>query len=294
MNISTNRLLAVIFVLFVVMLFALSKKRQSSIAPPDTKNTAPVAVEKPTPQVIQNIPSSPNAVSPAEFQSLVKKHRGEKEIGLQRMPLPREGNQAQLKVVLSIKPSCSPGDADAILLDLAKAPSHRLLATFEDLSESQKPMTWEVPQSLFKEGRAEKVFWVPVHPEPVQYGFFLCTANKSDNTCSDKKVQDINEIFTEHLTKKPNAGQQLRNIFFQYFLIDDRGLASFSQISKGDKVYDKLKKYADETKAPGKPNRAEIDVMKTTLKTVDSLPAVFSKDKLILQLPKFKESACRR
>lgn len=209
------------------------------------------------------------------------------------MALQRNGNQAQLKVVLSLKPSCTPGDADAILLDLAKASSHKLLATFEDLSENQKPMTWEVPQSLFKEGRAEKVFLVPIKPDPVQYGFFLCTANNSDTTCSDKKVQDINEIFTEHLTKKPSAGQQLRSIFFQYFLVDERGLASFSKVSKGEKVFEKLKNYVNETHASGKPNRAEIDSTKNMLKVIDSLPAVFSKDKLILELPKFKETACR-
>jgi len=293
MTLQTNRLLAVVFVLFIVMVVVFSKKRESSVSVQETKNPTPSLLEKSAPKIIQDLSNPPTASSRAEFQSLIKKDRAEKEIGLQRMALPREGNQAQLKVVLSIKPSCAPGDADAILLDLEKAPSHRLLATFEDLSENQKSLTWEVPQSLFKEGRAEKVFQVPVHSEPIQYGFFLCTANKNDTTCSDKKVQDINEIFTEHLTKKPNAGQQLRNIFFQYFLVDDRGLASFSQISKGEKVYDKLKKYVDETKAPGKPNRAEIDTMKTTLKTVDSLPAVFSNDKLILQLPKFKESACR-
>jgi hypothetical protein len=285
--------IAIVIVVVVVVVFALSKKNRSVPLVSDPGNSKTENAPPPRPKVIENGPKLNQEISRSEFQTLIKKDKLEKEIGLQRMPLPREGNQALLKVVIAITPSCSPGDADAILLDLAKDSSHKLLATFEDLSENQKPLTWEVPQSLFKEGKAETLFKVPVLPDPTQYGFYLCTANGSDTTCKDKKIQDINEIFTEHLTKKSNAGQQLRNIFFQYFIVDERGLAALSKFSKGQKVFDKLKRYTEEAKIQNKSNRSDINWVKKTVETIDSLPAAFSKDKLVLQLPKFREAACR-
>lgn len=283
--------LALIVGLLVLAILIFSKKHNSSKTLSKTGIDAPT--QNPDSSFLKTMTESSGMVERYRFQTILKKDRMEKEIGIKRMTLPTEGKNAILNVVLTIKPSCSPGDADAIIQDLSKVSSHRVLATLEDLAGKQKNLYWEIPQSFFKQGRAENTFKIPVDEAPTQYGFFLCTANSSDSSCSDKKIRDINEIFTEHLTKKPNAGQELRNIFFQYFLIDDRGIAALSKPYQGDKIYGKLKQYADEFKAPSKANHLEIDFAKKAIQTINSLPAVFTKNRLVLELPKFKESACR-
>ncbi len=285
----------VVLALTMVLIFIVFKKREGhltfSLGTPVEQSSS----ERKEPQIVKSEKTIPFSSGGTAYQALVKKDRAEKLAGLKRMALPKEGELAQLKIVISIKPICNPGDADAILMDLKAAPNHKLLATLEDLSGKGKSLSWDIPSSLFKEKKAENIFKVPVSSEPTQYGFFICTANESDTTCSDKEVKDVNEIFTEHLTKKVGAGQELRNIFFQYFLVDERGLAAFTEgvNGRGNQVFDRLKKYVDEVKAPGKANRAEIDFAKNALKKIDSLPSVFSGDKLVLLIPKFTGSACQ-
>jgi len=253
---------------------------------PNPKANAQI-IDLKTPQV------SKEQIGKLNFQQLVQRDKAEKSIGLKRMPLEVDGGKASLKVVLKLKPSCSPGDADAILQELTMDPSHKLLATFEDITGKEKGLSWEVPETLLKNGIAETVFKVPVKPEPSQYGFFLCTAKKNDSTCIEKEVSDINTIFTEHLTQNSSSEEVVRNIFFQYFIVDERGLATFTRIPKFDGPYQNLKQYLNDVNAPGKSNRAEIDAMKENLQTLDSLPSIFSQGTLVLELPKFRETACQ-
>ncbi len=287
------KMIAVVGVVILIALIVF--KKRSSYTPSLTAPKATKDIVKPKAfEIVESKKTTPLPPSSISYQVIVKRDKMEKTVGLKRMALPMEGEEAVLSVTLSIKPVCHPGDADAILKDLKAEPSHKLLATLEDLSGQGKSFSWDIQQSIFKDGKAEKVFKIPVKADSSQYGFFVCTANSSDNTCSDKNIKDVNQIFTEHLTKQPNAGKEVRNIFFQYFLIDERGISTFNRIPRGDgnPAFDNLKKHIIETNALGKPNHAEVDFVKKALKTNDSLPAVFSNGNLILELPKFKERAC--
>lgn len=291
MNIKLKHIVLFVVAILLVVLF-IKRKPREEIA---TLIQSPLSLEptRQKPEVIQSKQAIKGNSSGLSFSVIVARNKKEKAIGLKRMVLRREEGNALLNVKLTIKPACHPGDADAILKDLKAAPSHKLLAVLEDIAGNKKPLAWDLPAELFKQGHAEHLFKIPIKSEPSQYGFFICTAGSSDNTCSEKPTKDINEIFTEHLLKKPNAGRELRNIFFQYFLVDERGLAAFSGIPNGKQAFAELKKYTEEIKATGKTNRVELEFAKNAIQNIRSLPAVFSKDKLILELPKFQESACQ-
>ena len=169
-----------------------------------------------------------------------------------------------------------------------------LLGTLEGMSAGTKSFSWEVPKDFLTGGVAKKQFKIAATTKPIQLGFYLCTAKGGDKTCQNKKVRDINEIFTEHLTKKPKAGEEERVIFYQYFLVDDRGLTAFQGYPKGEQQFDELKKYAGVRKFQGEKINEGIDKAKAALTTLVSLPVVFNKDSLTIELPKYDVAACAK
>lgn len=285
-----NLALTLLAVLLVVTILLMTRTSDQ-----ESEKTKNLQIKEPIPELIDLKQSKPHSDpnSKISFQALVQRDKSEKSIGLKRMPLQISEGEANLKVILTLKPSCNPGDADAIIQELTAAPDHKLLASFEDLSGQQKSISWDVPQNFLRLGKAENTFRVPVKTETAQYGFFLCIAQKNDTTCSEKEVTDVNKIFTKHLTQNSIEEEILRTIFFQYFLVDDRGLAAFTRVSKFDEPYEKLKQYLDTVKAPGKANRSEIDLAQQNMQTLESLPSIFSQGTLILELPKFREVACK-
>ncbi len=226
-----------------------------------------------------------------ELIKVISWDRTEQRIGLKRTPLEMKNQEALLPVEIVTKGTCFPGDADAIEKDLQLAPEHRLLATLENLSGGGKPLLWEVPGSLFKEGSAKTVFRVSVSEEPKQYGFYLCTANASEKSCRDKVTKDVNEIFTEHLRNDPQAGKERRNIFFQYVLLDKRGLAAFMKPPKGERPFEELKKYAQDRKIAGDLGK-EVNLAQDKMKTLASYPVVFQSKGIKIELPKYNIAAC--
>lgn len=246
--------------------------QQTRILPQEEKTTTPEQLEK--------------------YRELVKWEKEERKLDLKRMPLKVVNGEAILQVELVTKGTCFPGDANAIEMDLKAAPNHRLLATVEELSGKAETISWKVPETFLKEGSAKQEFKLKVSEEPVQYGFFLCTASSADSRCGDKPVKDINEIFSEHIRKDENAGKETRNIFFQYFMVDTRGISAFSGIQKHDKKFDELKKYAVERKMKNKNFENEIDVAKKNMKTLLSYPFQFDGKKLSIELPQYNVAAC--
>ncbi len=293
MKINVKVILVLVGVVFIGALVLRKKRSSLETFKPENKvaESAPAAPspEILTPEQVQALPRSQGNI-----QTIVQRDKMEKAVGFKQMPLTVEGGEAKLKVVLSVKPVCHPGDADAFIQDLKAEPSHKILASLEELTGKERKISWEIPKTIFKDGKAEKVFQIPVGPDPVQYGFFICTAKSRDTFCGDKPLKDVNEIFTEHMNKQPNAGKEPRNIFFQYFLVDDRGISGLTHIPKGpgNPIFDNLKKYVQDSKIESKPNHEEIELVKKGLKANSSLPAVFDNGTLTLVLPKFKESAC--
>jgi hypothetical protein len=226
------------------------------------------------------------------YRQLVRWEKEERKLDLKRMPLKIVNGEAILNVELVTKGTCFPGDANAIEMELKASPNHRLLATVEELSGKADTLSWKVPENFLKEGSAKHEFKLKVSEEPTQYGFFLCTASSADSRCGDKPVKDINEIFTEHIRKDENAGKETRNIFFQYFMVDSRGISSFSGIPKNDQKFEGLKKYAQERKMKNKAFEKEIDIAKNNMKTLLSFPFQFDGKKLTVELPQYNVAAC--
>lgn len=278
----------VLLILLGVMLF-----RNKKASEPMTSSEIPVveSVNKSEPQIIDPRGGLPSRMSPAQVKAWEKQDLMERKLGFQNFNLPKEGGDSVLNVELRVKGGCTPGDADAIDMDLKAAPSHQLLAKLEGMSRSTVSFNWNVPADLLTKKTAKNRFKLKATQEPLQLGFYLCTS-KSGGSCQDKKVRDINEIFTEHLTKKPNAGQEERLIFYQYFLLDDQGLRTFEGYPRGKDHFDNLKKYAEERKFQGQNINEGIDKAQQALETMVSLPVSFEKDTLIVTLPQFDEAAC--
>jgi len=233
-----------------------------------------------------------SAQQAAKYQQMVKWEKEERRLDLKRMPLKVVNGEAILQVEVVTKGTCFPGDANAIEMDLNASPNHGLLVTVEELSGKQKNLSWQVPKDFLKEGIAKHEFKLKVSEEPTQYGFFLCTAGSGDSRCGDKPVKDINEIFTEHIRKDENAGKETRNIFFQYFFVDERGISSFSSYAKNDAKFEDLKKYAKGRKITNENYEKEIDVAKKNMKTLMSYPFSFDGKKIKVELPQYNVAAC--
>jgi hypothetical protein len=232
------------------------------------------------------------SVSPETVARWAKWHLKEKELGMRSLSLPKAGKNSLLEIFIQVTPGCTPGDADAIAMELKAAPQHRLLATLEGMSQGLKSFSWELPQDFLSTGQAQNKFEIPATEEPLQYGFYLCLASSGEKSCQNKKIIDINKIFTEHLTKASNAGQEEHVIFYQYLLVDEKGVSIFQESPRGQQRFDELKKYAAERKFQGDNANQGIDQAKEALQTLLSLPIVLEKDHLILELPKYDARAC--
>lgn len=216
----------------------------------------------------------------------------QRKMGLSTYPIPIVNNEAILDLEVVTTGSCFPGDANAIAMELKSSRSHKLLATLESLSGDGKSLSWDLPKSFFGIGKVEHEFRLPVSSEPVQYAFYLCTAESSDTSCRSKPVKDINEIFTDHIQKNPQAGKEPRNIFFQYFILDERGLTAFADIPKGEQRFEELKKYLQERQSSEKKMGESIALTKKNTQTLASLPFQFDGKKLKVELPEYRQEAC--
>lgn len=272
----------------LVSVFLIFKSRKTSVTPE-------VEVVSQENQQIRIVSPEEQKATPqqvARYQQLVKWEKEERRLDLKRMPLKIANGEAVLNVEIVTKGTCFPGDANAIEMDLKASPNHRLLVTVEELSGKADTLSWKIPENFLKEGSAKHEFKLKVSEEPAQYGFFLCTASSADSRCGDKPVKDINEIFTEHIRKDENAGKETRNIFFQYFMVDTRGISAFSGTPKNDQKFEGLKKYAQERKMKNKAFDKEIDVAKKNMKTLLSYPFQFDGKKLTVELPQYNVAAC--
>lgn len=253
-------------------------------------------IEQPDPDTkVTLIPKDKAEQSPEHekrFQQLVRWEVQERQLDLKRMPLEMRNGEALLKVKLALKPVCFPGDADAIDLELDASPNHRLLVTIEPLSETKDNLSWTLPDNFLKKGLAEHEFKIRVSDKPLQYGFFLCTAESNDSRCGDKPVEDVNVIFREHIRGDKHAGKTPRNIFFQYFLADTRGLSAFSGTDKRQPPFEKLKNYLKERHEGNTHLDREVDLAKKHTKALKSFPFRFEGNTLQIELPQYQASAC--
>lgn len=244
-----------------------------------------------SPKVVDPTDPSGPTLDKDQYQNLVLWEMTERKIGLKRTPVPVVRGEASINVELVVQDSCTPGDADAIELDLKMVPSHKILVSVEHLSDINKSLHWNVPYDFLKTGNIKHQFTLPVDEKPTQYGFFLCTANGSDTSCRSKTVRDFNEIFTEHLKKDPGAGQELRTLFFQYFFLDGRGLTAFSGFPKAEK-FAALKTYLRERKAVGGDLEEGIQSVQNNMQTLRSLPFNFRNSSIRIELPKYNVKTC--
>jgi len=216
----------------------------------------------------------------------------EREISLKRTPVEIQNGEAILHVQLVSKSACFPGDANAIEMELKASPGHKLMVTLEKMGEGASSATWDVPSDFLEREEAHSILTLPVEKRPAQYGFYLCTAKREDTSCKGKRVQDLNLVFSEHVRKMPGAGKEPRTIFFQYFLLDDRGLAAFSQAKNNDQQFQNLKLYAKERSVDAIDLNREIDSVKENMATLASLPFVFDGKSITIELPKYDVKSC--
>lgn len=287
----------ILALVFVIALFILLQKTQSNMGLSPSQNET-ISNEFPSaPQIIDPNQQTQYQQTPATIeraQKMAKIILQEKQIGMIGMELPKEGDYSILNIDLKINPGCNPGDADAIAMELNAAPTHKLLATVEGMNTKDQNFSWEIPKDFLSTGKAEHQFKIKTGEEPIQFGFYLCTANSNDKTCQDKEVTDMNVIFTEHLTKAERLGEKTRVIFYQYLLMDTNGLSVFEEPPKGDQKISELKKYAQERKFQGDKVEQGIDRAKKELQTLLSMPIKLGKDKIKLELPKYDAAACAR
>ncbi|NDC26162.1 MAG: hypothetical protein EB078_13675 [Proteobacteria bacterium] len=146
--------------------------------------------------------------------------------------------------------------------------------------------------SVFTQGRAEHRFELPVSHEPVQYGFYLCTTEGSDQSCRQKKVVDLNDVFTEHIQKLPQAGKELRTLFFQYLFLDDRGFTTFVDIPLGEQKFQQLKSYLKQRSTSKNDLDNAVDMSQSNIKTLQSLPFQFDGTTIKVALPEYQPQMC--
>jgi len=218
----------------------------------------------------------------------------ERQIELKRLPLIRKEQNSVLNVEIRMKPNCRPGDADAIQMDLKAAPDHKVMATLEPLGSNYQSFHWDFPSDFVSQGSIFNQFLIPQEQKPTLWGFYVCTADLKDTSCKNKATTDINDIFKEHITKSPKAGRQKRNIFFQVFLLDDWGLVAFADVPKESKRFEALKKYAGERGIASKESEQALNTSQKQMETLLSLPFSFNGNKLTVNLPKYRISACSK
>ncbi|MFM8269248.1 MAG: hypothetical protein ACKN9V_03585 [Pseudomonadota bacterium] len=218
----------------------------------------------------------------------------ERQMELKRLPLPRQNENSILDVEIYLQPTCRPGDADAIQMDLKAAPNHKVMVTLEPFSKGGTSFQWDLPSDFTNKESLSNRFVIPQGDKPSLWGFYICTGDSRDTSCKEKAVIDINDIFTEHVNKDPQAGRQLRNIFFQLFLLDDWGMVAFSDVPKENKRFEQFKTYAKERGLSAKESDPAIAVSEKNMVTLLSLPFSFSGKKLSVKLPKYRAAACSK
>jgi len=287
-----NKPILVLLVVLTVLLAVLVVRSKSRVMPSAALESPTSAnLSKTEPQVIDSNHGLPPRMPSEQVKAWEKQDLAERQLEFQNFLLPKEGSDSVLNIELKILPSCFPGDADAIGMDLKASPTFKLLGTLEGMSRGTLSESWEVPKDLFSKGSATTRFKLKARKEPLQLGFYVCTS-KDGTSCQGKKVRDINDIFTEHLTKKSRAGQEERMIYYQYFLLDERGLRAFQGNPKGKAHFENLKKYAAERQFQGKDVNEGIDKAKEALETLISMPVKFEKETLIVSLPKYDAVEC--
>lgn len=287
-----NKSILILLGVLIVLLGLLVARSKSRLAPPVTLQSPPSEnIPKAEPQVVDSTRGLPSRMSSEQVKAWDKQDLAERQLELQNFLLPKEGADSVLNIELKILPSCFPGDADAIGMDLKASPSYKLMGTLEGMSRGTVSESWEVPKDLFSKGSAKTRFKLKARKEPLQLGFYVCTS-KEGLSCQGKKARDINDIFTEHLTKKSGAGQEERMIYYQYFLLDEKGLRAFQGNPKGKDHFENLKKYAAERQFQGKDVNQGIDKAKEALETLISMPVKFEKETLIVSLPKYDAVEC--
>ncbi|MFM8316525.1 MAG: hypothetical protein ACKOA8_19770 [Deltaproteobacteria bacterium] len=280
-----------------VVLMLIMLKTRSQVATVQSENAlsqSPVSAIPPSSgsAEIAAIPT-PQLMSPQQVVEWEKKDLALRNANMTTLSLPKEGEDSVLNIELKVKMGCQPGDADAIAMDLKAAPENRLLATLEGMSQGTKSFSWEVPKEFLSSGVTRTQFKIKASKDPIQLGFYLCTS-KGGNSCQNKKIKDINEIFNEHLLAKKDAGKEERVIFYQYFLLDENGLSLFEKSPQGKQPFDEIKKMSQERKFQGQRVEAGIDKAQEAIETLRSLPVIFQKDTLILELPKYDVAACAK
>ncbi|NBT57472.1 hypothetical protein EBT16_01695 [bacterium] len=218
--------------------------------------------------------------------------RTERKIQLKRTSVPMLNGQAFLRIELKITGSCYPGDANAIELDLKNAPNHKLLVTLESLLDGGRGESWDVPSDFLTSGSASTTLKLPVQAVPGQYGFYICTAGRFDRSCRDKTITDLNIVLTEHARNVSGAGKGTRTLFLQYFLLDERGLASFATAHVKDKDFEQVKFYAKERGVQSKDLDKTFDGLSRNMSLLGSLPFVFDEKSITIELPKYDMEAC--
>jgi len=214
----------------------------------------------------------------------------ERSIGLKRTPLAFENGKALLNLEILTTPSCNPGDADAIEMHLKAAPSQKLLISVQTASQ-QTIDFWDVPLAFLKGAKLTHQFTLPVEDIPKSYGLFLCTAPLEENHCNQAPLRDLNEVFTMHLRKDPGLSEQRVQIFFQYFFVDEIGLAAFSGFPKPHK-FASLKRYLQERDVTGVEAGRFIDESQQQMTTLLSFPFVFDNKTVRVQLPQYDARTC--
>lgn len=291
---KTVTILAAVFGVAFVFLIFRTKSRVENLNLTNSNEAVTAVDEAPKKSIVLESDSEFTrlAVNTKISEENTKWQLAEKRLNMKGTSLPKRGGEVLLNVELKKSPSCTPGDADAIEMDLKSAPENQLLVTLESMSRGPKSFYWEVPREFSTQGSANKTFQISVKREPLQFGLYVCTARLGTKSCQEKKVRDVNEIFTEHFTKKANAGKEERVIFYQYLLIDDRGLSAFQESARGEQQFNELKGYARERKFQGDNVEAGIDSAKNNLETLLSLPVAFEKNKIVVELPKYDAMAC--
>lgn len=261
-------------------------------SPPATESDNSMAVPDTAIHILKPDSAHSNVKSKIPYQTLVRWDEAERNTRLKRLPLKVENGTVALNISLVLKGTCFPGDANAIEMDLKAAPNHKLMATLESLSAGGPSYSWDIPPEFLKERTATKTFTIPLSDRPSQYGFFICTADSTDKSCRDKTTRDVNEIFAEHLRKDAGAGQELRNIFFQYLLLGETGLVTFADARNDDKKFELLKKYVQDRDVDGKNPKADVDAAQKKMKTLQSFPFSFDGKNIKIELPQYDEKTC--
>jgi|GEM_PF-2840687 len=150
------------------------------------------------------------------------------EAGFTRAPLIIDDKGAHFNVHVKIKKTCTWGDLDLIHAELAANSGGRLLLTLEPLVPGgefkaiAQPITYANLAAGF-----DHSFNFPPLKSTVSVGIFLCSDNGQGDSCTGKKVEDINEAYKAVISPRQLDNGKLsavskppfRVYFFQHVLL---------------------------------------------------------------------------